>query len=277
MPARQAILVATDLSARCDRAMERALLLAREERKSLIVLHVHEGETRLSADEESRMRTLICLEFGLGDDDADIVFEHGSVPEMIAKVASDRDCALIVTGVARFNSPSDFVLGTAVDYVVRKSAAPVLVVKRRANRPYARLLMPVDFSAADTQALLEASRLFEEAQFRLVHAYEAAFEAFLEHDSTANLIRDESRESMDQLVTRLPESLQSRLDTEVVEGSLHPVIVQQIDAFRADLLVLGSDAPRGGYTHVATSDDNWRAPATSPCDLLVVKSARGGS
>jgi len=268
------ILIATDLSARSDRPMERARLLGREFGAPIIVLHVCEREKKLASEEQEHLRTLVREEFGLPAKGVEILFEHGKVGSTIGRIAAERRCSLIVTGVARFNSPGDFILGTTVDYLVRRGSAPVLVVKRRARIAYRRLLMPTDFSIADTRALLATFDLFGEGDYLLVHAYEAAFQAFLEHDSTAGLIQEEAERSMSRLVSRLPVALQARLDTEVVEGRLNPVVSRLMDEWNADLLILGSKSPRGGYAHYAVSDDKWEIPATEPCDVLVIPETR---
>src|SRR5690606_16635184 len=107
MPVEPRILVATDLSARSDRSLERSMLLKRQLGASLIVLHVIEDGDPLGAEEEEKLRFHLQEEFGLTSEDAEICFDYGSVPQTIARVAEERDCALIVTGIARYNSPRD--------------------------------------------------------------------------------------------------------------------------------------------------------------------------
>lgn len=267
------ILVATDLSARSDRPLERALLLKRQLGASLLVLHVLEGKNQLGAEDELKLRALLQGEFGLTTEDAEICFDNGSVPETIARVAAERGCALIVTGVARYNSPRDFVLGTAVDYLVRKSSLPVLIVKRRARQPYVRLVVATDFSDAATHALLAAAELFPHAKICLVHAFQAAFQGFLEHDTTALFIREEAEKSMRRLLSELPATIQRRVEAIVEEGQPACVFSSNVCEQRGDLLVFGTKAGRAGYAHVAGSEDAWHLPRTEPCDVLIVREA----
>lgn len=274
MPAVSRILVATDLSPRSDRPLERALALGKQFGASVIVLHVLDGKKRLGSEEEQRLRALLQDEFGLSGEDAEICFEYGPVPSTIAKFADERGCSLILTGVARYNSPRDFVLGTAVDYLVNKSSIPVLVVKRRARRAYVRLVVATDFSPVATNALLAAAELFPDAKVLLVHAYEAAFEGFLEHDTTAPFIQGESQASMARLVSKLPESLQARLETIIEEGPAASVISRHVSELGSDLLVLGTRNSRG-HSHVACGSDAWELPATEPCDVLIVRQQPG--
>jgi nucleotide-binding universal stress UspA family protein len=199
--------------------MDRAILLARQLDAALIVLHVPPEDPPLPAKEEQRLRANLAFDFELPDN-AEIIFRYGSVPEVIADVAANRDCSLILTGVARFNSPRDYLLGTAVDYLVRLSPAPVIVVKRRAIDPYRRLLVATDFSPCSIAALRAAAAAFPQAELKLVHSFHAAWEAFLERESTIDVIRDECDRSMKLLLDSLPEDVRSRSTAMNTEGEL---------------------------------------------------------
>lgn len=264
------ILIATDLSARSDRALERALLLGAQLGRPVIVLHVIHSASRIECDEEQRLRTILQDEFDLAERDVDVRFAYGSPPSVIAQVAADEGCSLIVTGVARYNSPRDFVLGTAIDYLIRKSKIPVLVVKRRARRDYQRLVVATDFSPSAEVALHKAAELFPDLQLLLLHAYEPAFEAFLSHETTAPLVREEADEALSQLIERLPASLQSRLDRVNEEGGVAAVLSRHVSDAGTDLLVLGAES-RSGHSHFLTSHDLWKLPSSEPCDVLVIR------
>lgn len=267
-----AILVATDLSARSDRPMERAILLAGQLDSPVIVLHVP-AKASLKAEEEQKLRTQIEREFDVSRIDAEIVFDYGSVPDVIANVAKERDCGLILTGVARFNSPRDYFLGTTVDHLVRRSPAPVLVVKRRARKPYERLLVATDFSECSIEAVRTAAAMFPKAALRVVHSFHAAWEAFLERESTIDLVREESDQSMKRLVDSLPEHVRSRVETVNDEGLLGNVISEQIADWGADVLVVGSHG-RSGFAHATIGDTAADLLKSAECDVLVVRRAR---
>lgn len=263
------VLVATDLSARSDRPMERALLLAKQPGVSLVVLHVP-GKSPLEPDDEQRLAAQIRREFDLPEAGVEIVFEYGSVPDVIAATADERGCSLIVTGVARFNSPRDYLLGTAVDYLVRESPAPVLVVKRRPRQPYQRLLIATDFSSCSADAVRAAAAMFEESQLRLVHSFHAAWQAFLANDTTEPLVRGEAERSMKEFLESLPADVRSRLEPVLEEGHLGSVIAEQVESWSADLLVLGSHG-RSGIAHATIGDTAAELLNSAPCDVLVVR------
>lgn len=270
----QTILIATDLSARSDRPMERAILLADQLDAAVIIVHVPGSHEPLGQEQEQKLRERIQTEFDLPEADAEIVFEYGSVPTVIASVAEQRRCSLVVTGVARFDSPRDYILGTTVDYLVRRSPAPVLVVKRRPRKPYERLLVATDFSDCSAQALNAAIEKFPTAVFRVVHSFHAAFEAFLERETTIGLIREESDHAMEQLLGSLPDDARPRVEGLNVEGLLGDVIPEQLAEWRADMLVVGSHG-RGGFAHATVGSIASALLQSAECDVMVVRGTNG--
>jgi nucleotide-binding universal stress UspA family protein len=270
MAADDPVMVATDLSARSDRPFERAFLLAKQLDAPLLVLHVLERKKDLEQEKRERLLRLIEEEFGANAQNAEILLEPGEVPETIARVAHERNCALIITGVARFNSPADYVLGTAVDHLVRQSRTPVLVVKRRPRKPYRRLLAGTDFSSGSMHALVKAAQLFPDAELRLIHVYRSAYDAFLAHDTTADYIRDEAQTSMRAFTDALPKSVRSRLETAVTEGHLAGVIEDEISNLRADLLVLGTHG-RSGFAQATVGSQAADLLEYEPVDVFVTR------
>ena len=270
MAGEQVVMVATDLSARSDRPFERAFLLADQLGASVLVLHVLETKQELTQEEDQRLRELVEEEFGATAANAEILFERGSVPSTISRVAEERGCGLIITGVARFNSPSDYVLGTAVDHLVRQSPVPVLVIKRRPRRPYRKLLVGIDFGEESRSALLRAAELFPEAELRLIHVYHSAYDAFLAHDTTAGHIRKEAEEKMDGFVGALPDELRQRVEPVLEEGHLPAVIDKMIREWRADLLVIGTDGG-SALEHATLGSQAADLVDYEPCDVLTVR------
>lgn len=264
------LLVASDLSPRSDRPMERALLLARQLDAALVILHVP-GKSRLDPNEERMLSAQIRRDFDLPRDGCDIVLDYGPVPEVIARTAEARGSSLILTGVARFNSPRDYLLGTTVDHLVRESPKPVLVVKRRPRQPYKRLLVATDFSPCSADALRSAATMFDKGELRLVHSYHAAWQAFLAHDTTEPLVRDEAERSMEAFLETVPADVRSRTEPVLEEGHLGTVIADQVERWSADLLVVGSHG-RSGFAHATIGDTAAELLESAPCDVLVVRS-----
>ena len=181
----RAILLATDLSARSDRALDRAALLAKHWQAQLTVLHVLEDPGPTShlmdplpswsrpPDPLSIARKNIFSELSELAEKATILIEEGDPVESIVRVANKDNSELIVIGVARNELFGQLSFGRTVDRLLRRSQAPLLVVKERARRPYRHIVVATDFSESSRHALVAATRFFPEETLTIFHAYDA--------------------------------------------------------------------------------------------------------
>ena len=163
--------------AEADRAIDRALELAKEWNTEVVLVHALDpalGDPRTRGELDKRMRSV------LPDSDIKVTFRYPieRADYAIASVAKEESASLIVLGAARFNSMKDFMLGTAVDYVIRHSTVPVLVVKNRPTRPHDGIACATDFYPPSRKALEKAAELFPKADFQLIHAYHVTFEGW---------------------------------------------------------------------------------------------------
>lgn len=240
------ILVATDLSARSDRAVDRATLLARQWGVRLIVLHALERGSYL----EDRPELIdAAIRSSLPDPLADvgIVPAIGPAPAMITQASTQTGCSLIVTGVARFNQIGDYFIGTAVDHVVRHARAPVLVVKQRPHRSYDTIVIATDYSRCSLQALLKAAELFPGAALHLVHAYHVPYESWARSEDVKEGVSREAQAQLDDFVQdpAIPDAVRARLTARLGYGETHSVVWEAADATDADLVVLGTHGRSG--------------------------------
>lgn len=265
------ILVATDLSARSDRAVDRATLLARQWGVRLIVLHALESGSRLEAKPELAEEAIRAV---LPDPTADvgIIPAIGSAPTMIAEAAAQADCGLVVTGVARFNHVGDYLTGTAVDHVVRHATAPVLVVKQRPHKPYASILVATDYSSCSRHALLAAARLFPEATLHLVHAYQVPYESWLGSEAAKQEVTETAQAELDVFVqdAAIPDSVRSRLSARLGYGECQAAVRAAADEVGADLVVLGTHG-RSGFMPAVIGSIAASLLRCLPQDTLMVR------
>lgn len=243
------ILIATDLSARSDRAVDRALSLAKELGITPIVCHVVAPESA-HALTQGKLREAVRSVLPDPDADIDIILPSGSAPETIAKVADELNPLLIVMGVARYNSIGDYFLGTAVDHVVRRSKAPVLIVKHRPHKPYRRILCAVDFSTHSAKALLAALRLFPQAKVIATHAYHVPFESwnkadYVREEVAATALRDLEAFLKDQPIS---DENRERLEYRTEYGDVGSALKKEMDSEEFDLVVFGAHG-MGGLRH----------------------------
>ncbi|WP_257551780.1 universal stress protein [Sphingopyxis sp. DBS4] len=161
--------MATDLSHRCDRALDRALLVAKAWQAELTVIHALAPPEdsplfgslrdlpswRRSPDPVRKARDRIYRDLVREDPGVDIMVhvETGSPAEVVLGAARASHADLIVTGVARDELLARMFLGDTVDRLIRKSPVPVLIVRDRAFEPYRTMLVTTDFSASSRVAL----------------------------------------------------------------------------------------------------------------------------
>jgi len=202
-----------------------------------------------------------------------VVLGEGNVPEKLAEAAAVNNARLIVVGVARFNNVRDFVLGTAVDYLVRHARVPVLVVKCRAHRPYRKIAVATDFSDCSAEALRSALELFPEARIDLITVFHVAYPGFLKAEGVAKEMAAECREQMVGFLTKQGFAVDARITPQIVEGSVEGVMFDWMDQEKADLLVLGTHG-RGALAHATIGSTASRLLETVPADILVVRKLR---
>lgn len=188
----QSILLATDLSARGDRALARAIAVAADRRAHLIVLHAFEGfnEESLTYDRRiapswrapaeavaiAKLRIRGGLEADVGEavEQATVLVEEGEPAEVIERVVLSQGVDLVVTGIARegpFASPP-VILGRTVERLLRRVSVPILIVRNRPRAPYRHILVTTDFSGPSAYALQVALSFFRYQPLHLLHAFE---------------------------------------------------------------------------------------------------------
>ena len=175
------LLVATDLSARSERALERALALAREAGAALVVVHVVDDDlpTALAdAHADAARGTLAerCDALAAGQRPAadagkgEVTIEvlRGRPHTEIRAAATRHGAELIVVGEHRRDGWRDMFRGTTAERVVRTCGVPVLLVREPVTAPYRRVLAAVDFSVFARRAVECALRLLPDASYEMI-------------------------------------------------------------------------------------------------------------
>lgn len=183
------VLLATDLSARSDRALDRAVMLARHWRARLIVLSVIPSMQELDFNEQifgtppwkrpeqlaQQVERQLRRDLGGLEVSVHARVEAGTVGPTVLRVAREERAKMIVVGVARneiFAEPS---LGSTAGWLARHASEPILVVQRRPRHAYRSMALATDFSSATRHALWQTLSLFgEPLSLALVHGFEAS-------------------------------------------------------------------------------------------------------
>ncbi|TXC69165.1 universal stress protein [Sphingorhabdus soli] len=266
-------MVATDLTQRSEAPFARAISLAHQLGGEIIVAHVVAPGSRSDRDiVERKMADLIDRQSaGAGVPIAAKVLQ-GSVPSALAEAAQQCGCDLIVTGIARYNSMGDHILGTAVDHLVRHSKLPVLIVKNTPGRNYDHLLVATDLSNCSRHALVYAAEMFADPRIDLVHVYHVAYKPVLSSKLVAIDVQAEAEEELQAFIDdpTIPADVRSRVNAKAVRGDLTEVIDQRMRADDIDLLVLGTHG-RSGLVHAMIGSRAAELLSWVPSDVLMIR------
>jgi len=159
------ILVPTDLTARSDRAIRRATLLAREMAAELRLVHVVDDDLPDRIAREVRQgATALLKEMSATIAEHDAVqctseVVSGELTDVIGQASGEPGTVLTVVGPPRHRPFRDFFRGSTVDRLVRSCATPVLVANAPPAAPYHCVMVAVDMSPASARALRAAQDL----------------------------------------------------------------------------------------------------------------------
>ncbi len=170
------ILLTTDLAAKSDRAMARALIVAKEQGASLNILHVIPYYKGKSGDRERQAKELIKSMLDKFDGynhlkiEIDVV-DSKEIHQTILEYAHEMKADLIVMGLHGKTKFRDLFTGTVIERVIRKGNKPVLMVKEAALDTYQTVIAGIDFAPASRNALRLAYDLCPRASFEVLHTY----------------------------------------------------------------------------------------------------------
>lgn len=287
------LFVATDFSAGAARAISRAARLPIAERGKITVVHVLSDPipTKVRADvEKSARRSLgeavknvIKLAAALGRRDITVKSElcHGLPYVEIVRHARAVGADLVVLGRHGRRPIRDMFIGSTAERVIRAGDLPLLVVSRRARRPYRRPHLAVDLEDTSRSVVTVALRALgpEVEAATMVHVYHVPFEGFMtptvSPDEMTSL-RKEHRDTAASGLARLQGALGHmgvRWRTVVVRGDARAAILIEAVRGRADLLTVGTHG-RSGIAHALLGSVAERVIQAATCDVLVARPAR---
>lgn len=270
------ILFATDLSARSDRARERALMLARQWGCDLTVVHALD---RLSAaaDQRSRPslagakdRALQILEtefraFG-ATDHLNLTVLEGSPADVIVNVSNEFKCDFVVMGIAS-NKRFGASLSDSIARVSGTGSRPVLIVKARAENAYSNVIVATEYSPASIEQLRWASNALYPAELGVFHAYSAPYSGLVE--DAKKYKQDWGREMARSIDQHVKEAESGRpVNVSVVEGSPGPAIADFVAARGVNLVIIGNSA-KSSLTKFVFGSATADIVENVSCDILI--------
>lgn len=278
------ILLATDLSARCDRAFDRAVALAAAWAAELVVVHALNGTSTngagvAAADLPSWQRgpePVRIVTEALQEDlqgvpgRVSVVVEPGDAVELILATVAARGCDLIVMAVARDEILGSFLLGDTVDKVLRRAGVPVLVVRQRPRHPYGGIVVAADVSPASRAALRRTTALFGQTPFHVFHAYDPPLDGLLSSpEEYRAAFGDLAARDLEVFIADAGIGPEHVMDVLVERGDPAQLIQEYVSRFRADLVVLGTEG-RGPLLELLVGSTAKSVLDGLSCDALVV-------
>lgn len=253
------ILVATDLSARSDRALRRASLIARKCGGAITLVNVVDAELPVRLIEAE----IAAAADVLADSVATLRSEDGFAAEWVVKVddvhagildaADEVSADLIVIGPHRSRLRDVFV-GTTAERVVRRSTRPLLVAVGVPSGHHRRTLLALDFDDASKTAARQAIELgiFEHTDVSVMHAFDAPAEGMMkraleDREDIERYVATEGWAASERLEGLLAELGLPQTSTRVVSmiGSPARTILESAQQADSDLVVLGTNQRKG--------------------------------
>ena len=279
------ILVASDFSPRSDRALRRAMLLAKQTGSALTLLHVvapgDPGEI-IEAKAAAAHATLAATARTLREVDAVGATSQvriGHVAETIAAVAVETGAGVIVLGPPR-RRWSDVFTGSTADRVIRAAAIPVLIARQPPAAAYSRAMLAMDFEPVSRLAAHAAGhlQLISRSTISVVHVLDAAardpVQAPLARqaslDAATRRAWRQTRHRLHALVEALPIAIR-RARIVAPAGSIASTLLDCVAQEAADVIVTGTRNRErmslGRLLEGSVAQDLARA---SPRDVLIV-------
>ncbi len=281
----QQLLLASDLSARCDRALDRGAQLAAAWQAERVVLNV--ASAAQAPD--------LALAWAVGQDDAaarrhatrqlqadvaglgvrsQLRVLQGEAAESIRDEAARSGSDLVIAGMARDEPFGRFLVGSTVQKLARSLTQPLLVVRQRCRGPYRRVLVATDFSAASRQALHTALRWFPQAALTLYHA-RTPRGSDAESADAAERLNDAVRHGECAAFlagSALHAAQRDALHTVIERGPLETALTRHVRAHDVELVLMGTQG-RSGLMGLLLGSSAARLLDWLPCDTLVVRPA----
>jgi nucleotide-binding universal stress UspA family protein len=282
------ILVATDFSARSDRAIRRATLLARQFGANVTLVHVvDDDQPRQLVDSESEIAERILADqcASLRDIDGldcEFLVELGDPFEGIAAAAARLLPDLLVVGTHRRQALKDLFLGTTAERTIRASKRPVVMANNVPAAPWRHMLVGIDFSD-NSYAAFEAVKslgIDAGANVTAVHVFDAPGTALIAHsamtrdEATAYVAGEQGRaeKELADFLNRAGHAPSNRV-VRFNETSVGKVLAETARELSADLIVVGTRGRSGAARTMlgSTTEEIFRV---SEADVLSVPISR---
>jgi len=276
------VLLATDMSARCDRALDRSVQLIQAWNSTLLVITVLDAPSEpdrillwaagKGADLALAVaRRQIAADLAYLNAEAEVRVMRGSdVAKVIGESAAADAAELVVIAVARDEPLGRFLLGSSVERLARSLDRPLLIVRSRPHGAYRRVVVASELDEESRTALLTARRWFPESEVDFFHARRGP--AGIQSGNPGGALRDagpQGRAACERFLDECGLAASELKRIVAVEGVLEASLTRYVRDSEADLVVIGS-RERSAMLGLLTGGSLNRLLQWLPCDVLVV-------
>lgn len=278
------LLCATDLSPKCEFALDRAGRLAEDLRMDLSLLHVVppveseralEDSLNVSIDYmKARARPPLWQWGGAPN----VIVGTGSTGRIISQTVQRLAPFVTVLGPRRRKGVFDVFEGSTAEKILQSRGCPVLIVQRPSEASYRNVLIAMDTSDSSVRVMQIAETLLAGtwASRTIVHAYEPPYRGRLWQVGTSaravetysNTWKDEAAVAIGDLLKRYSRDF-TRYEILIEDSKPATAILRAVEAQQPDLLVLGSrraGAVQRAFSGSVASEVIHKVR----CDVLVV-------
>ncbi|MGJ8590405.1 MAG: universal stress protein [Yoonia sp.] len=275
------ILVATDLSERSDRAMDRAALIAKQMNAMLHIAYVVDDEVTSTIALACKENATVELQKQIKEGalfkgvKTNIYVEFGHPWKKITELAERHNADLVVLGTHRNRGLLELFSGTTLHRVAKNSKSPLLVAVNPAAKNYSKALVGVDFSECARHATDLASRIVHEHPLTLIHAYHIPFKALtMRADEHGDIIVREKKRIEKEIRRHMTDFISTLTDPHkdthksIKEGGPVTVLQAEVTARKADLVCVGSHG-KPWLVEAVLGSTAYDLLSNPPCDVLV--------
>ena len=278
------IMLATDFSERSDRALRRAVLLARESGASIELVHVIDDDRpRSIVDHEAADAATLLGDLARSLESTDQIScrTHILLADPfagIAKAVEDVRPDLLVIGPHRRQILKDAFIGTTAERTIRVASCPVLMVNGPPVGPYQKVLLTTDLSDGAGEALqqFESLQMSPRSHLSVVHVFVApalrlAMSGTVPKDDQEEYLngqRAQARRELAQFMT----GIGGWRAEQIVRHEKSPVALEILKTAvdqRSDLIVV-STQNKGAVARMLIGSVTEQVLRSAPVDVLAI-------
>lgn len=252
------LLVGTDFSTRSDRAIRRAVILARSLKANLTLLHAVDDDQplwRVEAEAETADALLAKQVHGLREIDGLTCqprVVRGDPFAALIEAASALEVDAIIIGPHRRQILRDVFVGTTAERIIRNAPCPVIMANAVPSPPFRHVVVAMDLSdtAAAAVAALRSLHLDQDALVTFLHIIDPP-ETHLMTRASIPLAEIEThlKETSAKARTQMKVSVKrlgvtgAAFDVRMSGGSTAESIATEARNLHADLVVVATSGP----------------------------------